>query len=186
MGNSAFYSGQIEVNPPLSKEHAAIVEDVVNLRETEQAKPIFAAIQTSDEPNLPYYGGQMYVTEDGSQIQAEDDEQEFGLRLWLVHLLKHLFVPHGYILNGEIHWNSSEDIDDLGTIYVKDNQLEDAFTVLFDPGPSWQPNHFADESLKKAILDLIASADSAGCTSDLIVVSADALSHLRELLTKVP
>ncbi len=56
------------MRPPLSKEHAAVVEDVINLRETEQAKPIFAAIRASDEPDMPSYGGQAYVTEDGAEI----------------------------------------------------------------------------------------------------------------------
>jgi len=186
MGMTTFYSGYLEVHPPLSKEHANIVEDVVNLRESERAKPIFAAIRASDEPDLPYYGGQMYVTEDGSEIRAEEDEQCHGLRLWLVHLLKHFFTIHGYKLNGEIHWDSSDDIDDRGTIYVKDSQIEEAFTVLFDPGPSWQPNHFADEGVKKAIVDLLASSHSTGCTSDLTVVSSKALNRLRELLVKLP
>ena len=186
MGIDVYYSGYLEVRPPLSKEHAAVVEDVINLRETEQAKPIFAAIRASDEPNMPYYGGQAYFTEDGTEIQTEEDDQRHGLRLWVSHLLKHFFLPQGYMLNREIHWDSSDDIDDRGTIYVKDNQLEDVFTVLFDPGPSWQPNHFADEGMKKAILDLLASAENTGCTSDLTVVSSEALGHLREILAKAP
>lgn len=186
MGNPVYYSGCIEVRPPLSKEHASIVEDVINLRESEQAKPIFAAIRASDEPDLPYYGGQMYVSEDGSTIQVDEDEQRHGLRLWLVHLLTHFFTPHGYTLNGEIGWAAPDDIEDRGSMYVKNNSAEAIDLLLFDAGPSWEPNHFADQGLKQAILDLLASADDTGCTSDLNVVSSEALSHLRELLAKTP
>jgi hypothetical protein len=105
MGIPVSYSGYLEVRPPLSKAHANIVEDVINLRGSEQAKPVFAAIRASDEADLPYYGGQMYVTEDGAELQPEEDEQRHGLRLWLMLLLKHFFRPHGYDLNGEIAWD---------------------------------------------------------------------------------
>ena len=186
MGNPVYYSGYLDVKPPLSMEHASIVEDVINLRESEQAKPVFAAIRASDEPDLPYYGGQMYVSEDGANIQVDEDEQRHGLRLWLVHLLKHFFTPHGYMLNGEIDWSGPDDIEDRGSIYVKDNSIEAVDLVLFDAGPSWEPNHFADQGLRQSILSLLASADGTGCTSDLIVVSSEALSHLRELLAKTP
>jgi len=186
MGIPVFCSGYLDVHPPLTKEHIAIVEDVVNLRETEQSRSIFAAIRASEEPDLPYCGGQIYVTEDGTTLQTEEDDQRHGLRLLLRHLLKHFFPVHGYTLNGEIQWDASDDLYDRGTIYVKDNSIEDVFTVLFDPGPSWQPNHFADESMKKAILDLLASADVTGCTSDLTVVSSQALSQVREILAKAP
>lgn len=186
MGSPVYYSGYLDVHPPLTKEHAAIVEDVINLRETDQAKGIFAAISASDEPDLPYHGGQMYADDGGATLQVDEDEQRHGLCSWLGLLLKHFFIPQGYTLNGEIRWDCSDDIDDRGVLYVRDNQIEDVFTVLFDPGPSWQPNHFADEGNKKAILDLLASADSTGCTTDLTVVSSEALSQLRELLAKTP
>jgi hypothetical protein len=185
MGNPVYYGGCLEVRPPLSKQHASIVEDVLNRRDSEQAKRVFAAIRTSEEPDLPYYGGQMYVTEDGANIQVDEDEQRHGLRLWLVHLLKHFFAPLGYTVNGEIGWSAPDDIEDRGSIYVKDNSIEAIDLVLFDAGPSWEPNHFADQGLKDAILNLLASADNTGCTSDLTVVSSEALSHVRELLAKV-
>lgn len=178
MGSPVYYSGYLDVHPPLSKEHAAIVEDVINLRESEHSKPVFGSIRGSDEQDIPYYGGQMYVDEDGATLQLEEDEQRHGLHLWLVLLLKHFFTPQGYTLNGEIQWDCSDDMDDRGTIHVKDNQIEDVFTVLFDPGPSWQPNHFVDDGLKKVILDLLASADGTGCTADLTVVSSEAFSPI--------
>jgi hypothetical protein len=102
MGIPVYYSGYLEVRPPLSKEHAAIVEDVINLRESERAGPVFAAIKASGEPDLPYYGGQIDAAEDGATLQVDEDEQRHGLRLWLVRLLKYFFIPRGYTLNGEI------------------------------------------------------------------------------------
>ncbi len=150
------------------------------------ARPIFAAIRASEEPDLPYCGGQIYVTEDGTALQTEEDDQRHGLRLLLRHLLKHFFPVHGYTLNGEIQWDASDDLYDRGTIYVKDNTVEDVFTVLFDPGPSWQPNHFADEGMKKAILELLTSADDTGCSTGLTAVSSESVSQIREIPAKVP
>jgi hypothetical protein len=42
--------------------------------------------------------------------------------------------------------------------------------------PSWERHHFADEALKEATQDQLASADDTGCTADLTVASADALT----------
>ena len=74
------YSGHLEVHPLLPRDHAAIVEDVVNLRETEQTKPLFAAIRASYDVDLPYCAGQLYVTEDSQTLQAEEREARSGHR----------------------------------------------------------------------------------------------------------
>ncbi len=38
--------------------------------------------------------------------------------------MKHFFIPQGYTLNGEISWDSSDDPEDRGCIYIKDNAIE--------------------------------------------------------------
>ncbi len=85
------------------------------------------------------------------------------------------------MLNGEITWEG-EDRDDGGTIFVKDNQVEAVDDLIFNAGPSWAPNHFADDSLKKAICDFLGSADNTGCSPDLIVVAASGLDAIRSLM----
>ena len=49
--------------------------------------------------------------------------------------------------------------------------------LIFDPGPSWEHHHFADEALKEATQDLLASADDTRCTADLTAASAYALTR---------
>jgi hypothetical protein len=44
--------------------------------------------------------------------------------------------------------------------------LEAVDFLIFDPGPSWEHHHFADEALKEPTQNLLASADDAGCTDD--------------------
>ena len=88
-----YYSGTIEVQPPLSDAHAKLVEAFVNLEGSEDLRPTLEAIKSSEEADLPYHGGQMYISEDRSKIEACQGEQRHGLRLWLVHLVKHFFIP---------------------------------------------------------------------------------------------
>jgi hypothetical protein len=85
------------------------------------------------------------------------------------------------VLNGEVTWEG-EDRDDSGTIFVKDNQVEAVDDLIFNAGPSWAPNHFADDQLKQAIRDLLESEDNTGCTDDLAVVEARHVETVRSLL----
>ena len=96
--------------------------------------------------------------------------------------MKHFFIPQGYTLNGEISWDASDDPEDRGCIYIKDNAIEAVDFLIFAPGPSWEHH----EALKEATLDLLASADDTGCTADLTVASADALTKVKQILEKTP
>ncbi len=186
MGYPVYFEGTIEVSPPLTEEHARFVEAVVNFEKTELTKPIFDAIHASPTPDLPYHGGQLYVSEDKTKLCPEEGESRHGLRLWLDQLLTHVFVPNGYVLNGEISWTASDDAYDRGSIYVRDNQHEDVDDLIIQPGPSWAPHHFADEGLQHALRDLLDSVDDTGCSDDLIVVASAPLSKVRAIVQKLP
>jgi hypothetical protein len=101
--------------------------------------------------------------------------------MWLRLLLAHFLVPRGYVLNGEVRWES-QDPDDRGCIFIKDNQLETVDDLIYNAGPSWAPNHYADDILKQSIQKLLGSANSTGCSSDLTVVAASHVETLRSLL----
>lgn len=184
MGYHVYYRGEIEVNPPLSEEHAHIVLAVVNMENTEDTKTIFEAIKASADPDLPGYGGQLEISDDRSQLIPEEDESHHGIRCWLMHLLEHFFIPKGYELKGEITWEA-DDPEDRGSIYVERNEVEAVDYVIFDPGPPWAPNHFADESLKATIQRLLATADNTGCSDDLTVIAAEPLAELHRLFEKL-
>jgi hypothetical protein len=85
------------VQPPLSDAHPKLVEAFVNPEDSEDLRLTLEAIKSSEEPDLPYHGGQMCISEDRSKIACQG-EQCHGLRLWLVHLVKHFFIPQGYTL----------------------------------------------------------------------------------------
>jgi len=183
MGYCVYYSGEVEITPPLTEEDAGIVRAAVNREQTEATRAIFAAIAASGEPDLPGHAGLLEVSEDRGYILPEEGESRHGVYLWLHLLLEHFLTPRGYVLNGEITWDG-EDPDDLGCIYVKDNQIEAIDDLIFNAGPSWAPNHYVDDSLKQAIRSLLDSADSTGCSPNLTVVATTYVEAVRSLLSE--
>jgi hypothetical protein len=178
MGYDVYYNGEIAVTPALTESDAAVLRAAANREDTEETRAIFKAIAASPEPDLPYHAGLLEVSEDREYILPEQDESRHGFRMWLILLIEHYLAPRGYVLNGEVTWES-EDRDDCGTIFVKDNQVEAVDDLIFNAGPSWAPNHFADDPLKQAIRDLLESADNTGCSPDLTVVAAANLEAVR-------
>jgi hypothetical protein len=184
MGYYVYYSGEVSVSPALSEEDAAVVRAFVNHERTEVTESLFAAIDASVEPDLPGYSGLLDVSEDRASLLPEEDESNHGLRLWLKLLAEHFLAPNGYVLNGEVFWDG-RDSDDSGCIFVKDNQVEAVDNLIFNAGPSWAPNHYADDTLKEAIQNLLESADNTGCSLDLTVVEAKHVETLRVLLREL-
>ena len=176
-----YYNGEIAVTPALTESDAAVLRAVTNLERTDETQPFFAAVAASPEPDLPYHAGLLEISEDREFIVPEEDESRHGFRLWLKLVIEHYLAPRSYVLNGEVTWEG-EDRDDSGTIFVKDNEVEAVDDLIFNAGPSWAPNHFADDQLKQAIRDLLDSEDNTGCTDDLTVVEARHVETLRSLL----
>lgn len=181
MGYSVYYRGEISVTPPLTEEHAATLMALSKLEPSAYTDPIFAAIASSPEPDLPGYGGLLDVSGDGSRIVPEEDESRHGVRLWLRLMIEHFLGPLGYVLEGEIEW-TADDLDDRGCIFVRGNRVEAMDDLIVNPGPSWSPNHYVDENLKGLLRDLVDSADDTGCSPDLTVVSAKEVEALRHAL----
>jgi hypothetical protein len=101
MGYHAYYSGEVSVTPPLSEDDAAVVRAFVNLEQTELTQSLFAAIAASEEPDLPWYGSLLDVSEDRASLVPEEGESNHGVRLWLRLLVEHFLAPKGYVVNGE-------------------------------------------------------------------------------------
>ena len=181
MGYCVYYNGEVSVTPPLTEDHAALVHALVNFEQSDETHAIFAAIAASPEPDLPGYAGVLDVSEDREYLLPEEGESRHGIRLWLRLLLQYLFVPLGYTLNGEIFWEG-EDRDDSGGIFLKDNQLEAIDDLIFNAGPSWALNHYADDILKQEIERLLDSADSTGRSPGLTPVATSHIETVRSLL----
>ncbi|RZU28934.1 hypothetical protein [Edaphobacter modestus] len=98
MADDVFYRGELNVTPPLTKRDAKVLGAVMNLQRTAQTKAVFKAIEGSPDPDLPYYGGLLEVSEDRSRLIPEEGESRHGLRLWLSHLLKHFFRTTGILV----------------------------------------------------------------------------------------
>ena len=184
MPYSVYYRGEITIRPPLTEEHAAVVLAFSRKEYNDLTKPIFANIAATPGEDLPAYMDVFDISEDRTTILPDEDESTHGLRLCLMLLVEHFFAPLGYLLNGEVSWDA-DDVNDRGSIFVKDNLIEDVEDVIVNAGPSWSPDHHSDARLKQAIQDLVDSADNAGCSDDLTVVCAKYVEYLREALPKL-
>ena len=181
MGYSVYYTGEVSVTPPLSKEHTATLMELSKSERTDATNPILAAISASAEPDLPGYGGLLEVAGEGSLIVPEEGESRHGVRLWLRLLIEHFLGSLGYVLEGEIEW-TGDDPEDRGCIFVSNNLVEAVDDLIANSGPSWSPNHYIDDSLKVRLRALVDSADDTGCSPDLTVVSAKEVEALRAAL----
>lgn len=181
MGYSVNYWGEIGISPALTEADAAILTAVLNNKPAD-APSVFASIEAADpKPELPWCTGLLTVSEDRSKLMPEEDDSRHGLDTWLQIARDFFLAPNGYVLEGSIDFEG-EDQDDRGTIFVKDNVLELVYDVILKPGPSWDRNHYATETLKQTIQDLLDSSDESGFSSDFIVVAAPPLRELRHLL----
>ncbi len=81
MGQDVYYNGEIAICPALSESDAAVLRAAINLQRTEETRAFFAAAAASPEPDLPYYGGLLDISEDREFIRPEQDESRHGFRL---------------------------------------------------------------------------------------------------------
>jgi hypothetical protein len=179
MSYDVFYNGKISIAPPLAEADAAIFAAIVMLERTEPTDFFFDAIAASPEPDLPYYGGLLELTDDNSMVLPEEGESNPGAGMWLRLLAKYFFGSRGYSLDGSITWTSDDDADDRGCIYAKDQQVEVVDDHIVNSGPNWSPTPYASDGVKRAILTLVESADSAGCSPGLTVVGTPDVESLR-------
>jgi hypothetical protein len=184
MSYDVFYNGEISVTPPMTDVDAAIFEAIVKSEKTDQTKFFFDAIAAMEEPeDEPYYGGLLELSDDNDKIMPEEGESNPGAGKWMRLLAQHFFASRGYSLEGQILWTSDDDADDRGCIFAKGQQVEVVDDKIVNAGPSWARALYASEGVKEAIQNLVDSADSAGCSDDLTVVSAANVEAL-QLISK--
>src|ERR1700726_1821953 len=109
MSYEVFYNGEISLTPPLTEADAALFAAIVMSERTERTNFFFNAITASSEPDLPYYGGLLELSDDSSKIIPEEGESNPGAGMWLRLLAKYFFASRGYSLDGRITWPSDED-----------------------------------------------------------------------------
>ncbi len=66
MGYPVYYEGEVRIAPPLTEDDARVLLAVANLEQIEGSRAVFAAIEASPEPDLPYHAGLLEISEDRS------------------------------------------------------------------------------------------------------------------------
>ena len=77
------------------------------------------------------------INEDGSKLEWDYGEKFYEYERWLQYIQEHFLNPWGSKLNGEIDW-SGEDWNDIGILYASDGRIEEVWSTISNPGPSWR------------------------------------------------
>lgn len=66
---------------------------------------------------------QWVPSDDGEGVEWNGAEKFYEYVAWLEYLIKNFLAPKGYVLNGKVQYRG-EDFEDIGTIVVKSNVVE--------------------------------------------------------------
>lgn len=131
MGYDTNFTGQFDLDKPLTHEHASYLNNIAS--QGGDMEPPAGSIIDDNEP-AAYCD--WVPTEDGTGIEWNGAEKFGDYVDWIEYLISHFLKPWGYVLNGQISW-SGDDSEDSGTIYVQNNKVEAVFDEVLNPGPSW-------------------------------------------------
>jgi hypothetical protein len=131
MGYNTNFSGQFDLDKPLTPEHKAFLNQIAG--ECEKMEPPAGSIIDDNEPDSYC---DWVPTEDGTGIEWNGAEKFSNYVDWIEYLVSHFLQPWGYVLNGQVDWIGDAS-DDRGMIYIKDNKVEAVEDELSNPGPSW-------------------------------------------------
>lgn len=113
MGYTTHFSGQFDLDKPLTIEHKKTLEDFAESR------------HDNDEQiaeGLPSFYCQWVPSYDGKQIVWDERENFYYYDQWIQVLLEKFLIPWGYVVNGAIKWDG-EETEDMGQIIIKDNKI---------------------------------------------------------------
>lgn len=121
MGYCTYFGGELEITPALT------LSDKVEIDKLGAASYEGSYPEWWKMPDMLYMK-QVYihrcdweVTEDGSGL-VNEGEKTYDYVEQLEYLIEHFLKPRGYVVNGQVDW-SGEESGDLGTIFVKDNEV---------------------------------------------------------------
>ncbi len=177
MSYHVYYRGELSITPAMTEADAATAGAFL----LGQKNEIFErAVRAKEDTDALWRTEMLTVSEERDLLLPVEDESGPGLNVWLRILQAHFMAPKGYVLNGQIVWDAEEP-SDRGVIFVKDGVIEMVDDAIVNPGPTWEPNHYASPGVRTAVRVLLDSADNTGCTADLTVVSSKPLDALRVL-----
>ncbi len=64
------------------------------------------------------------MASNSTTIEWNGGEKFYDYTVWLEIVIKKFIVPNGHTMNGVVRWRG-EDFDDVGSIVVKDNKVEE-------------------------------------------------------------
>jgi hypothetical protein len=108
MGYDTTFSGSFLFDRPLDDETRDYLVDFNNERH--------------EGREYPGYYCQWTPNEDGTALVWDEGEKFYDYTEWLKYLIEHVFIPRGYVLNGEVSYQG-DDNDDRGLIIAENNEV---------------------------------------------------------------
>ena len=145
MGYNTEFDGQFDFNKPLDDDTYNLLEGLATTRrmkrkvdEDKYGKEGEFYIEgkgfmgQDHEDNILDYNNpprdqpglwlQWVPTDDRLHLEWDEGEKFYDYVEWLEYLVKKIFKPRGYVLNGKVRYRG-EDFDDVGTIVVRNNKV---------------------------------------------------------------
>ena len=113
MGYSTDFSGQFNLDKPLTAEQKATL---VEFAETRHGG------NTEVDADKPGFWCQWVPNHDGTAIEWDENEKFYNYVEWIEHIIKRFIEPWGLKLNGEVEW-WGEERDDIGQIIIENNEV---------------------------------------------------------------
>lgn len=132
MGYSTDFEGSFTATPSFTPEQIGILQLWADQRhEPYGAFPSYWCmwVSTVDEHYEP--DGK------GLEVSTDGDNKWYEYLDWLRYVIEHFIKPWGVSLSGEVRYEGDE-LGDSGTIFIKDNVVEDVEDVIIRGRPSWE------------------------------------------------
>lgn len=185
MANPFFYSCAVRITPAVNDRDARLFDALVSGENSPEARSVLDAIESDADTavSVPMDLFTLNPLQDGFRSRSDDPPDL--LAAWLRLIIRHLFQPRGYSIEGRIAWIEASDGEASGCIFIHHGEVEVAEDDwLLNRGPSWNRALVLDWESKQTLRDLIDSSDATGCSEELTVVSAYALEQVRKYLDR--
>ncbi len=157
MGYDTRFEGEFKITPALDEKTREIFQHWVDY----DPNDVYDASHSDDvyDASHPNRYMQWILYDNETLIFDEESEKFSGYVSWLRYLIKNVFAPNGYKLNGAMRW-MGEDILDSGAIQIENNKIivrgSDRYgDIINDEYPAPTSDSEVDSSSKQKKINLL-------------------------------
>jgi hypothetical protein len=111
MGYTTEFKGEFNLDKPLDDETKNLLKQISDTR------------HEYEDNTYPGIWCQWVYDQKWNTIKWDGGEKFYEYVKWIKYLIKEVFAPKGYVINGDVEWQGDED-DDKGLICIKNNKVK--------------------------------------------------------------